>query len=112
LKRDRTLTLAVGVLIGMTLALPLYAQLISWSKSEVRPVVLVEPGIGGFRPVEGASIGNTWPKSEVVPVCIVTPGIGGFVPKEGTSIGNTWPKSEVRPVVMVQPSMGRFVPNE
>jgi hypothetical protein len=45
-------------------------------------------------------------------MCIVKPGIGGFVPKEGTSIGNTWSRDDVRPVVMVQPAMGRFVPGE
>jgi hypothetical protein len=41
-------SLALGTAIG-----------VSWSKSEVIPVVLVKPGIGGFEPADGSSIGNT-----------------------------------------------------
>lgn len=110
MKCKSSVSLVLGILIGMVLAIPLYAQIVSWGKDQVTPVVLVEPGIGGFRPVQGSAIGNTWPKDKVVPMCIVKPGIGGFVPKEGTSIGNTWSRDAVRPVVMVQPAMGRFVP--
>jgi len=83
---------------------------ISWRKSEVVPVVIVKPGIGGFEPVEGSSIGNTWPKSEVKPVLLTKPGIGGFEPREGSSIGNTWRKDEILPVMLVEPSAGGFVP--
>jgi hypothetical protein len=91
--------LAMGAAIG-----------VSWSKSEVIPVVVVKPGIGGFEPVEGISIGNTWPKSEVKAVLLVKPGIGGFVPRQGISIGNTWGKEEILPVMLVESSAGGFVP--
>ena len=68
---------AIGALVGVT-----------WTKSEVIPVVIVEPGIGGFKPMTGSSIGNRWFKSLVKPVLLVKPGIGGFVPLKGSSIGN------------------------
>ena len=61
-------------------------------------------------PVEGSSIANTWSKSEVKPVLLVKPGIGGFVPREGISIGNTWRNQDVLPVMLVEPSAGGFVP--
>jgi len=56
----------------------------------------------------GTAIGITWTKSEVVPVIIVKPGIGGFVPTEGSSIGSTWLKSEVKAVILVKPGIGAF----
>jgi hypothetical protein len=80
----------------------------NWPKSEVIPVVMVKPGIGGFVPTEGTSIGNTWTKEEVKPVLLVKPGIGGFEPVEGLSIGNTWSKGEVTPVTLTQPSINGF----
>ena len=83
---------------------------ISWSKSEVIPVILVKPGIGGFEPVDGSSIGNIWRKSEVKPVLLLKPGIAGFVPRDGLSIGNYWSKQEVLPVMLVEPSIGGFAP--
>lgn len=93
-------SLATGAAIG-----------ISWSKSDVIPVVLVKPGIGGFEPIEGSSIGNTWTKDEVKAVVLVTPGIGGFQPTEGSSIGNVWPKDQTVPVMLVEPSVSGFVPS-
>ena len=92
-------TFAAGATVGF-----------NWAKDEVLPVVLVEPSIGGFSPVEGSSIGNRWSKSEVKPVLLVKPGIGGFEPMEGISIGNTWPKDEVVPVILVEPELSGFVP--
>lgn len=83
---------------------------ITWTKSEVIPVVLVKPGISGFEPVEGSSIGNTWRKSEVKPVVLVKQGSVGFEPREGMSIGNTWRKEEILPVMLVEPSTGGFIP--
>lgn len=83
---------------------------ISWNKTDVIPVVLVKPGIGGFEPVEGSSIGNRWQKSEVKPVVLVKPGIGGFEPREGSSIGNRWSEDELIAVILVEPSSGGFVP--
>jgi len=91
--------LAVGAAIGD-----------SWRKSEVIPVILVKPGIGGFEPVDGSSIGNIWSKSDVKAVLLVKPGIGGFEPREGNSIGNYWNKDGVLPVMLVEPSTGGFVP--
>jgi hypothetical protein len=90
-------SMAAGAAIGM-----------NWPKSEVIPVVLVKPGIGGFVPTEGTSIGNTWPKEAVKPVLLVKPGIGGFEPVEGLSIGNTWAKGEVTPIALTQPSVNGF----
>jgi len=83
---------------------------IFWEKDSVVPVVLVEPGIGGFHPTEGTSIGNTCPKSEVMPVCLTKTSIGGYVPFEGSSIGNTWSKSDVMPVCLVKQSGSSFLP--
>ncbi len=83
---------------------------VSWSKSEVVPVILVKPGIDGFEPAEGSSIGNTWRKSEVKPVILVKPGIVGFEPREGTSIGNVWRRDELLPVLLLEPSAAGFVP--
>ena len=92
--------LAMGAAIG-----------VSWTRSEVIPVVLVKPSIlGGFVPVEGISIGNTWPRSEVKPVLLVKPWIVDFVPREGITIGNTWGKQEILPVMLVEPSAGGFIP--
>jgi hypothetical protein len=94
---------AFGITMGAAIG-------ISWTKSQVVPVVLVKPGIGGFEPVDGISIGNAWPKSEVKAVLLVKPGIGGFVPREGISIGNTWGGQDILPVMLVEPSVGGFIP--
>jgi hypothetical protein len=90
-------SMAAGAAIGM-----------NWTKSEVIPVVLVKPGIGGFVPMEGTSIGNTWSKETVKPVLLVKPGIGGFEPVEGVSIGNYWSKNDVIPVVLTEPGINGF----
>lgn len=90
-------SLAAGTAIGLF-----------WPKSEVIPVVLVKPGIGGFVPTEGSSIGNTWSKEAVKPVLLVKPGIGGFEPVEGLSIGNHWNKDEVIPVALTEPGINGF----
>jgi hypothetical protein len=90
-------SLAAGTAIGL-----------NWPKSEVIPVVLVKPGIGGFVPTEGSSIGNTWSKEAVKPVLLVKPGIGGFEPVEGLSIGNHWSKDEVIPVSLTEPGINGF----
>jgi len=91
--------LAAGTVLGLI-----------WSKSEVVPVVLVKPGIGGFVPTERSSIGNTWSKDAVKPVLLVKPGIGGFEPVDGMSIGNHWSKDDVVAVVLTQPGSGGFTP--
>jgi hypothetical protein len=83
---------------------------IKWKKTEVIPVVLVKPDIGGFVPVEGSWIGNMWHKSDVKAVILVKAGIGGFEPREGSSIGNTWTKDKIVPVMLVEPSTGGFIP--
>jgi hypothetical protein len=91
--------LAAGTTIGL-----------NWPKSEVVPVVLVKPGIGGFVPSDGTSIGNTWSKQAVKPVLLVKPGIGGFEPIDGMSIGNHWSKEDVIPVVLTDPGINGFSP--
>ncbi len=83
---------------------------IRWTAAEVTPIVLVKPGIAGFVPEEGTSIGNTWSKDEVKPVLLLKPGIAGFEPREGSSIGNSWTRGQVIPVILVEPSQGSFVP--
>jgi hypothetical protein len=115
MQRHRVKPFALGFLFGVIAAVgafrPLVAQIgLSWAKAQVVPVVLVEPGIGGFRPIEGTPIGNSWRKDEVTPMCRVKPAIGGFVPIEGNTIGNVWRKDQVRPMIPVKPSMGAFVP--
>ncbi len=91
--------LAIGAAIG-----------VSWPKAKVTPVVIVEPSIGGFKPIGNSSMLNRWSKSQVEPVLLVKPSIGGFVPREGSNIGNRWGKKDVRPVVIVEPSVSGFVP--
>ncbi|MEW6238380.1 MAG: hypothetical protein AB1656_23595 [Candidatus Omnitrophota bacterium] len=109
-KRLRTSAIAVPFLIGVC-GLTMGAAIgVSWKKSEVIPVVIVKPSIGGFEPAEGNSIGNIWPKPQVKPVLLVKPSIGSFVPREGISIGNTWRKEDVLPVMLVEPSPGGFIP--
>lgn len=109
-KRFCTTAFAIPFLIGVCFFTIGAAVGVNWTKSEVTPVVIVEPSIGGFKPMSGSSIGNRWLKSQVKPVVLVKPGIGGFVPLKGSSIGNRWGKKDVLPVVMVEPSIGRFVP--
>ena len=100
-----------GILFSVVVGSPLLAQaFVSWSKREVVPVVLVEPAIGGFAPVNGSAIGNIWPKDRVVPMCKVKPSIGGFAPEEGSSIGNIWTKEQTKAVVIVEPSLNGFEP--
>jgi hypothetical protein len=82
---------------------------VRWMKSEVVPVILVTPNIGGFKPVEGSAIGNTWTKADVRPVVIVEPRAFGFVPHSGSSIGNIWTKEDVLPVVLLESSQSGFV---
>lgn len=106
----RLAAIALCVLVGAT-GLAAGAVIgINWSKSEVMPVVLVKPGIGGFEPIEGSSVGNTWTKDEVKAVVLVAPGIGGFQPTGGSSIDNIWTKDETVPVMLVEPSISGFVP--
>ncbi len=84
---------------------------IHWMKSEVTPVILVKPGIGGFEPEDGSAIGNTWSKSEVKPVLLVKPGLAGFEPREGSTIGMNWTKDDVIPVLLVEPADNAFRPS-
>ena len=58
----------------------------------------------------GSAIGNRWSKSQVKPVLLVKSGIGGFVPREGSSIGNQWSKKDVQPVMLVEPGITGFIP--
>lgn len=79
-----------------------------WSKSEVVPVVLVKPDLGGFTPTKGSTLGNTWRKDEVKPVLLVKPGIGGFEPVQGMTIGVQWSKKDVIPVTLVESNGNGF----
>ena len=83
---------------------------VSWTKSKVTPVVIVEPDTIGFKPMGGSSIGNRWSKSQVKPVLLVKPSIGGFVPYKGSIIGNKWTKKDVIPVMLVEPELAKFIP--
>ena len=52
----RLTTFCAGMLVGLCIALPLYAQVsISWNKPDVTPTVTVKPAIGGFVPVDGSA---------------------------------------------------------
>lgn len=73
-------------------------------KSPPVPVVLVEPGVGGFEPIVGSSVGNTWKKGDVKPVILVEPGGGGFRPASGWSMGNSWTKDDVLAITLVGPT--------
>lgn len=108
------LVLITGIMVGRLTA-PSITQAQfgpSWRKSEVFPVVLVKPDIGGFSPTRGTSIGNIWRKDQVVPMCLVKADIYGFTPVRGSSIGNNWRKDDVRPFVLVEPNIGGFSPSE
>ena len=83
---------------------------VNWTKSEVVPVVIVEPHIGGFKPMVGNSMGNNWSKLQVKPVLLVKPGIGGFVPLNGSGMNNRWGKKDVLPIMLVEPSINGFAP--
>ena len=113
MKQDSLIALSIGIIIGLLLAIPLYAQgFVSWPKVQVVPVVFVRPTIGGFAPMEGSSIGNIWSKNDVVPMCLVKPAFLGFVPKQGSTLANSWTKDEVKPFILVKPSpFGSFVPS-
>jgi hypothetical protein len=82
---------------------------VSWTKSEVVPVVLVKPSFGAFQPIEGNTIGISWSKDEVKPVLLVKPAFGSFVPTDG-GIGLNWRKEDVIPVVLAESSVGGFSP--
>jgi hypothetical protein len=74
-----------GLITGVTTTFILFlfigaTSYIQWSESDVSPVCLVKPGIAGFVPVNGTSIGNVWNKSKVTPMCLVKPSWGGFAP--------------------------------
>ena len=56
--------LAIGAKIG-----------VSWTKSKVTPVVIVEPDIGGFKPIGSSPIGNRWSKAQVKPVLLLKDGM-------------------------------------
>ena len=105
-----------GILVGLILGLGVGAivaqPFIRWQKSEVLPIVIVEPLLGRFKPKDGSSLQGNWSKDEVTPMCLVKPVIGGFVPLEGPSIGYKWTKDEVKPFVPVKYSVGGFAPAE
>jgi hypothetical protein len=113
--KKRFLSFLAGVLIGLLagtlVAVPLAGQMgISWRKEQVTPVVIVEPGVGGFSPVKGTKIGNFWSKEQVLPICSVKPSLMGFIPTEGGGLLYNWRKEEVKPTIEVTPSLGQFVP--
>jgi hypothetical protein len=93
-------SMSIGAMIG-----------IQWSKSEVTPVILVKPGIGGYVPTEGNSIGSVWTKKEIKPVLLLKPDVFGFVPREGNTIGEIWSKNDVIPVVLTEPTTSGFIPS-
>jgi hypothetical protein len=99
----------IGVLIGLGAGIVTAQSFVHWTKSQVLPVVIVKPALGGsFEPKDGSI--QFWRKDEVTPMCLVKPGIVGFIPVEGSSIGNTWTKDEVKPFTRVRYSVGNFVP--
>lgn len=83
---------------------------ISWTKSKVTPVVIVEPSYGGFKAIGRNSSVNKWTKAQVKPVLLVKPRLGGFVPYTGSTIGNKWTKNDVTPVMLVEPKYSQFIP--
>jgi hypothetical protein len=91
---------AAGAAIGIT-----------WTRAEVIPVVLVEPSLGAFQPIQGNTIGISWSKEEVKPVLLVKPAFDNFVPTEGGP-GLSWRKVDVTPVVLVESSTGGFSPTQ
>ena len=99
------------ILVLLTIVIvPATAQMISWTKSEVTPVVLVKPSYAGFVPVEGATYGIKWAKNQVVPMVIVKAGyLNRFEPLNGGYMLN-WSKSEVTPIIYVIPAGNDFIP--
>lgn len=85
-----------------------------WTRSQVIPVVLVEPDFlnQDFQPV-GTSlpVPPKWRKEDVLPVSLTTPNLAGnFEPTPG-SLTIRWDRSNVKPVVIVTPNFtGDFEP--
>jgi hypothetical protein len=110
--RQLTVGIVVGVLIGFGVEAVVAQPSVRWNKSEVLPIVIVEPTMGLFRPKDGSAMQASWGKDEVTPMCLVKPRVGGFVPVEASPLGDTWTKDEVKPYLPVKYSMGVFVPSE
>ena len=95
--------LGLGTAIGVT-----------WSKSEVTPIVLVEPDPSSFsnkfRPLNESNLlgNNSWTMDDVQPVVLVKPSFNGFVPIEGSALSMSWSKSDIVPVMLVEPSGSNF----
>lgn len=105
-----TIGIAVGLLIGSSIGHRTASaqSVVTWAKSEVIPIVIVEPSYGHFVP-KGASYAHvSWTKDEVTPMLSVQPAYGVF--EDGSYDRNTWTKDEVKAYVSVKPSYGQFVP--
>jgi len=104
-----------GLVLGIFAGAAGAQSLITWSKREVLPVVMVEPSIGGFVPRGGSGLQATWSKAEVVPMIIVEPTmLGDFAPKgESPLFGNVWRKEAVKPFLQVEVTpLGQFSPSK
>jgi len=116
LMRQLAAGIVVGVLIGVGVEALVAQSSVRWSKSEVLPIVIVEPTMGQFKPKDGSLIQASWGKDEVTPMCLVEPvGTNGFFLPAGSPTGNTWNwwrKDEVKPFLPVEYSLGGFVPSE
>ena len=80
---------------------------ISWTKSQVRPIVIVVPsGYGTFVPKDGPpSKGYTnWSSRQVVPFLEVESSGTGRFKARGDAGFVTWGPSEVKPLVIVEPN--------
>ena len=83
---------------------------ISWTKSKVTPVVIVEPSYGGFKAIGRNSSVNKWTKAQVKPVLLVKPSLDSFVPYTSPTMGNKWGKNDVTPIMLVEPKSSQFIP--
>jgi len=104
-------TLLIFALVGLAIG----QGVISWTKSQVIPIVVVVPsGYGTFVPRDGppSKEYTNWNSRQVVPFLEVEPTGTGSFKASGEDAGFvTWRRSDVKPLVMVEPSTyGSFVP--
>jgi hypothetical protein len=115
LKREEKMKLMRTLLIFALAGLAIGQGVISWTKSQVIPIVVVVPsGYGTFVPRDGPPSKDytSWSSRQVVPFLEVELSGTGRFKARGEEVGFvTWGRSDIKPLVMVEPNTyGSFVP--
>ena len=110
--RNNLPVIAMILVLLSIVVVPATAQMISWTKNDVTPIVLVKPSYSGFVPTQGNTYGIVWTKDQVVPMIIVKRNyLNRFEPLDGGYLHN-WSKSEVTPIVYVVQTGYGFIPEK